>query len=108
MEFSTFLCHDWFLGPHNSLAGGEDDNVNLHHNDDQAVTRCHQWREEAIVTTVLDQYPLRPLLKAPWCHPPPQVPHIKSFISCSNCGSNIATPLIYQKFTVYVREEMFV
>jgi hypothetical protein len=38
MEFSTFLCHDWFLGPHNSLAGGEDDNVNLHHNDDQAVT----------------------------------------------------------------------
>jgi hypothetical protein len=37
MEFSTFLCHDWFLGPHNSLAGGEDDNVHLHHDDDQAV-----------------------------------------------------------------------
>merc|ERR1712113_432522 len=36
---------------------------------------------------------------------PPSPPNIKSFISCSNShnSSNVATPFIYQKFTVCQR-----
>merc|ERR1712032_1954 len=88
-----------FPGPHNSqLAdGGEDDNIHPRVDHvDQAVTVLPVEVEEAIVT-VLDQYPLRPLGATPL-----PVTNIKSFISCSNV-SNIATPLIYQKFTVCQR-----